>query len=254
MAINDYKLDRSVPIPLYFQLKSFILTEIKNGVYPVGSIIPTEIELHDIFQISRTTVRQAISELVKEGWLERKASKGTFVKEPKDYITSIRFFEPFYRQVIKEGKLHTTELLNLEVIKASEEISNKMNIEKNSKVISILRKRCADNVPIVIMQNYLPYNLCSFILDVDFQNESLYEAISSREETKPVVVKHIVSSLKTTMEDVNYLNIKFGDPILQIEFIAFNYKNLILDYGISRYRGDMSKLELEVSQHINTKN
>ena len=77
MLLDSSKLDKSVPIPLYFQLKELILSEIKNGNYPSGSLIPTENELSEAFEISRTTVRQAITELVQEGWLYRVKSKGT---------------------------------------------------------------------------------------------------------------------------------------------------------------------------------
>lgn len=52
------KLDKTTPIPLYFQLKELIMSEIKNGSYPKDSMIPTEKELSDMFGISRTTVRQ----------------------------------------------------------------------------------------------------------------------------------------------------------------------------------------------------
>ena len=81
--LNDKKLDKTVPVPLYFQLKTLIAQEIADGSYPVGSLIPTENELSDMFGISRTTVRQAISELVQEGKLYRVKSKGTFVSKPK---------------------------------------------------------------------------------------------------------------------------------------------------------------------------
>ena len=64
--LQDRRLDKSVPIPLYFQLKKFIAEEIDNGNYPPDSMIPTEKELSQIFDISRTTVRQAITELVQE--------------------------------------------------------------------------------------------------------------------------------------------------------------------------------------------
>ena len=74
MIFANYRLDRSTPIPLYYQLKGFILQEIQNGTYPVGSCIPTEMEIRDRFNLSRTTIRQAISELVQEGRLERRTS------------------------------------------------------------------------------------------------------------------------------------------------------------------------------------
>lgn len=71
MLTKESKIDKSIPIPLYFQLKTLIMDEIKNGTYKVGNPIPTEKELSETFHISRTTVRQAITELVQEGWLYR---------------------------------------------------------------------------------------------------------------------------------------------------------------------------------------
>nr|WP_243242609.1 GntR family transcriptional regulator [Anaerotruncus colihominis] len=64
-------MDRNIPVPLYFQLKNIILSDIKNHSYKVGDTIPTENELVSYYQISRPTVRQAIAELVQEGWLIR---------------------------------------------------------------------------------------------------------------------------------------------------------------------------------------
>ena len=93
MIFANYRLDRSTPIPLYYQLKGFILQEIQNGTYPVGSCIPTEMEIRDRFNLSRTTIRQAISELVQEGRLERRTSKGTFVTLPKEKLPSTSSFQ-----------------------------------------------------------------------------------------------------------------------------------------------------------------
>ena len=76
--LEEKKLDKNVPIPLYYQLKRLILEDIENGTYPIGSDIPTELQLSEMFDISRTTVRQAITELVQEGRLYRVKSKGTF--------------------------------------------------------------------------------------------------------------------------------------------------------------------------------
>ena len=81
--LQDHTLDKNVPVPLYFQLKTLILDEIKNGSYKSGELIPTENEISEMFDISRTTVRQAITELVHDGQLYRIKSKGTFVANPK---------------------------------------------------------------------------------------------------------------------------------------------------------------------------
>ena len=84
MQLFQKKLDKNTPIPLYFQLKGIILSDIQDNCFSVGDTIPTENELVEYYHISRSTVRQAISELVQEGWLTRKASKGTFVNRNKN--------------------------------------------------------------------------------------------------------------------------------------------------------------------------
>ena len=95
MFLENKELDKTVPIPLYFQLKKLIVDEIKSRKYEVDSLIPTEKELSDQFDISRTTVRQAITELVQEGWLYRVKSKGTFIarqKLPQDFLQRLETF------------------------------------------------------------------------------------------------------------------------------------------------------------------
>ena len=75
--------DKDVPVPLYYQLKEIIREDIERGRLSPGRSIPSERELVDRYNISRMTVRQAISELVVEGYLYRQRGKGTFVAEPK---------------------------------------------------------------------------------------------------------------------------------------------------------------------------
>jgi GntR family transcriptional regulator len=248
MSLEQQKLDHKTPIPLYFQLRTILLDEIQKGSYPVGSTIPTETEISDIFQISRSTVRQAIAELAQEGWLDRKTSKGTFVTRPQKKVSLIRSFEPFYQQVAKSGKRPRTELLRMSVIEAGETIASYLDIDPSSKIISMFRKRYADDAPMVTMQNYLPYSLCSFILSHDFERESLYEVLSQSSEYKNAVTKTFISAQTANAEDAELLCIKLGSPILHFNTITRVENDSIVNFGLSRYRGDMNEFEIDVSQ------
>ncbi len=248
MIFANYRLDRSTPIPLYYQLKGFILQEIQNGTYPVGSCIPTEMEIRDRFNLSRTTIRQAISELVQEGRLERRTSKGTFVTLPKEKLPSnnIRSFEPFYQQVNKAGKTARTELLDLKVISANKTQAGWLELAPGDKIIYLSRRRFADDTPLVTLQNYIPYSLCSYILSHDFEKESLYEILSQKSETAPCMVKNIISAEEATARDAELLGVSPGKPLLNFCTISRTQDNLIIDYAFSRYHGDFCKYEVEV--------
>ncbi|MCI6729821.1 MAG: GntR family transcriptional regulator [Candidatus Faecousia sp.] len=238
-------LDKSVPIPLYYQLKSILLNKIKTGVYQEGQCIPTEIQLAESLQISRSTVRQAVAELVQEGWLERKTSKGTFVCHPESSTTYIRSFEPFHQQVRRLGKTPHTELLELKVIEATAPLAKAMAISPGDKVISMFRRRFADDEPMVTIHNHLPWDICNFVIGHDFQWESLYEIMTKTAASRPVRTRTIVSAEKASSNDVNLLSIKPGAPILCFQTISYNAVGKIVDYASSHYRGDSNKFEID---------
>ena len=75
----QYHIDKNLPLPLYYQLKQIIMNSIDEGIYQEDTAIPTEFELISKYDVSRTTVRQALNELVNEGYLYRKKGIGTFV-------------------------------------------------------------------------------------------------------------------------------------------------------------------------------
>ena len=238
-------LDKSVPIPLYYQLKSILLNKIKSGVYPEGQCIPTEQQLAQSLQISRSTVRQAVAELVQEGWLERKTSKGTFVCYPESSTSYIRSFEPFHQQVRRLGKTPRTELMELKVIDASAPLAKAMGIDPGDKVISMFRRRFADDEPMVTIHNHLPWDICSFVIGHDFQWESLYEIMTQSVDSRPVRTRTIVSAEKASSGDVNLLATKPGAPILCFQTISYNAAGKIVDYATSHYRSDSNKFEID---------
>lgn len=243
MLLFEEKLDRSTPIPLYFQLKSLLLDDIKSGQFKIGEPIPTENELTSYYGISRSTVRQAISELVQEGYLHRVASKGSFVTSPSQSSSFIRSFEPFYQQISHLGKTPRTELIDLKVVSAPSDIAQKLHISTDDKIISMFRRRFADEVPMVTIKNYIPYNLCSYILSSDFESNSLYELLMKNQLTKINETSTIVSSEVATTVDIKLLEVKLAAPILCFNNISTTIDGTVIDYAFARYRGDLNKFE-----------
>lgn len=238
-------LNRDTPIPLYYQLKSFLLQNIQNGTYTPGDQIPTENELHSHYQVSRSTIRQAINELVNDGWLERKPSKGTFVTNPSQEKYVFHSFEPFYSLVKNKGKTPRTEILEMKVITANNYLSSAMNLEIGQKVITMFRLRFVDDEPIVTVRNFLPFSNCSFILNYDFRNQSLYELLMQNPHTRLKLTRTTVSAEKATAEDVNLLGAKIESPMLVFNNTSLSSNDKIIDYAFSHYRGDLSNFEFE---------
>lgn len=246
MFLENKELDKHVPIPLYFQLKEMIVEEIKSGQYEVDSLIPTEKELSERFDISRTTVRQAITELVQEGWLYRVKSKGTFIARQKIRQDFLQRLETFAEQMNRIGMEPSTEVLEYQIVKASKEVAEKLQMEEGDQVFYLFRRRFGDKEPVVTVETYLPYERCSFIKDYDFNKLSLYDSLSTHDETRIHSATRIIEAVEATSRDVRYLNIRKGAPVQLAYTVGFNKDAVPLEYSIARYRGDMSSFQINV--------
>lgn len=246
--LQERTLNKNTPVPLYFQLETLILEEIENGTYPPGSMIPTEKELSQMFNISRTTVRQAIMDLVQKERLYRTKSKGTFVAYPKTSQDFMRTILSYDDDVRAAGKNPSTEVLAFEVVNLPHEIAVEMGLEAGAKAILLYRKRLVDQDPLVRVKTYLPYDLCSFLLDYDFSTESLYHVMSKRRETHVVKLVRTCEARSANSEDAEILGIKRGRPIQYFSSVGYNCDGQIIEYSLARYRGDLSKFRVVISR------
>lgn len=246
MEFHEKQLDKNVPIPLYFQLKELIVSAIKDGSYKKDSPIPTEKEFSEIFSISRTTVRQAITELVKEGWLYRVKSKGTFVSTPKinqDFISKLVTFQ---EEMAASGKTPKTEVLEFKVIPAKDLVASLLQIEVNDPVVYLHRRRFADEEPILTVETFLPYADCAFVMEHDLVNESLYDIMSEKDVTEVHCVKRRVEAVEATASDSKYLGIKKGKPVQLFGSLGYNVYGKPVEYSVARYRADRNSFEVTV--------
>lgn len=244
--IHNKTLDKSVPIPLYYQLKSIICEEIEGGSYPVGSMIPTEKELSEIFTISRTTVRQAISELVQEGLLYRVKSKGTFVTRPKINQDFIKKLGTFNEQIRDAGRVPSTQLLEMKVVPMPEDLAEGLDLKPGDKAIYLYRLRSADDEPIVTVKTYLPYDKSAFAMEHDFAQESLYEVLAANDETRICKVSRIVEAVAAGSNDARMLGIKRGKPIHYFVTTGYNANGEPIELSFARYRGDQNRFQVDV--------
>ncbi|MDF9823792.1 GntR family transcriptional regulator [Breznakia sp. PF5-3] len=163
-------------LPVYYQVANKIEENIEKGIWKKGEPIPSERELIKIYSVSRITVRNAIDELVKKGKLEKIQGKGTYVLG-KSIIQNLGNLYSFTREMEKQGKISTTKVLDVSIIKANTKIANQLGVKEEAEVIYIERLRCADEEPIMIERSYFSKDKYGFILDIDLNKKSLYKTL-----------------------------------------------------------------------------
>lgn len=244
--LQDHTLDKNVPVPLYFQLKTLILDEIKNGSYKSGELIPTENEISEMFDISRTTVRQAITELVHDGQLYRIKSKGTFVANPKVTQHVLNSYYSYDGAAAESGRKTGRVQLAKEIIPMPQEMIDMGAGNPGDKVIFLSRKRLVENIPTVRVDAYLVYSKFAHLMDADLVNNSLRSLMDADPETRVYRLVRIIEAVPATKEDINVLDVEPGSAIQKMTTIRYNDKNEILDMAYSYHRGDMNRIELEI--------
>ena len=174
------KLDRQNPTPLYYQLMKILKEKIQSDDLEVGGVIPTEKELGEIYNISRSTVRQAVLLLVNEGFLKREKAKGTIVISQSGRNRYAGGLISFTEEMDKKRVEHSTKILDQKIIQAGPEISNNLQLRENNQVYYLKRVRRVNDQPFIVDEHYIPYHLCPGIEQLYQDDSSLYQILRNK--------------------------------------------------------------------------
>lgn len=238
---------RTSPIPMYYQLKGILDDRISE--MNVGDPIPTEKELCERYQVSRTTVRQALQDLVIEGRLNRMKGKGTFIAEPKINQDFLIELESFQIEMEKKGLEPSTRVLQFHRMHAGARTAVNLEIQENQDIYFLQRLRFADDEPIVLVNTCLPAALFPNLDRHDLAEESLYGIVH---DAYGMEVYKARRSLEATAADENaalHLGLKRGAPVQYIETVTHLADETPFEYSNAWYRGDRNKFAFEL---INT--
>ncbi|MBS4536892.1 GntR family transcriptional regulator [Clostridium sp. D2Q-11] len=222
----------------YQIIEEYIKTNIENGNFKNGETIYSEPKLAKMFKVTRVTVRQAISNLVGEGYLYKIKGSGTYVSDKKIIKDSLGLTS-FTEDMELLGKSPHSKVLSMEVIESTESHAKKLQINPKDLVFRIERIRFADDEPwgyeIVIRPFHFTPNLK--IKDIE---KSMFADLKSR-GFDILYSDQTIEALLAFESTAKHLEIKAGSPLLLIKSITYLKENVPLQYTKSFYRGDRYK-------------
>ncbi|GAB3128464.1 GntR family transcriptional regulator [Tsukamurella serpentis] len=235
------ELDRTSPVPLYYQLAQALERSILNGELVPGDRIENEIDLAKRLTLSRPTARQAIQALVDKGLLVRKRGVGTQVVRNEVHraveLTSL------YEDLIAAGQTPSTELLDYRLGRPDEEIADELGIEHDAQVVSIRRLRSADDVPLAILTNFLPAELAP--APDELQSKGLYQCLRGRGITIAQAQQRIGARISDD-EESRLLDDPAGGAVLTMQRVAFNESGTAIELGRHVYRASRYFFDVSV--------
>jgi DNA-binding GntR family transcriptional regulator len=233
-------IDRTSPVPLYFQISSRLEAAIVNGDLPSGSRLENEINLSERIGLSRPTIRRAIQELVDKGLLVRRRGIGTQVVHGQ--VTRQVALTSLFEDLANSGQKPSSKLLVFEPARATAAVAEALGTGTGDEVLHVRRVRLADSVPVAVLENYLPAQF----LDLDrdqLERHGLYQLLRARGATMRVA-RQKIGARRATQEESILLEVDKGGPLLTAERIAYDDSGRAVEYGEHCYRPDLYSFEV----------
>lgn len=227
------------PVTLKEQLYQEILTQIQNRVYKPGDKIPTELQLSEMYDISRVTVRQTLARLVEEQILIKRAGKGTFVKTPpfvENYFSGGSFTDTCLRM----NATPSTQIIQTETILSPSELEDKLG--KN--IIHITRLRCVNGIPSILEEDYFPMEN-TFLLQENLTDTSLFSLICAKTGRMPSKSEDFFRIVYATKKQAELLDCSLAHALLEVsqnimdsdkKLIYINYQYILSERYIYAVR------------------
>ncbi len=241
--MGDLMLDMASSKPLYEQIKRYIVSNIQAGLFRPHTRIPSERELAKKFGVSRLTVTKALKELEQAGIVYVRIGKGTFIA-PETISLQLDTLMSFTEEITNRGQSVSSQVLLAQMMPATIDISQKLNVLIGTPVAVLKRVRSANELPIAIETATLLASVCEGIFEKhDFSKESLYNVLKKRYGITLKYAEQTIEARQASREEARTLQIDAGSPILAIYRITYNDYDQPIEYAISAYRGDSYKFK-----------
>lgn len=233
-------IDRSGPIPLYYQVATRIEEAIRSGRLPVGSRFENELALSERLGLSRPTIRRAIQDVVDKGLLVRRRGIGTQVVHGA--VTRQVELTSLHEDLVRSGHHPSTALLLKEIVPADTDVAVHLAVPEGTDTLHIRRLRRTDDTPLAILENYLPADFVDLTAG-DLTEYGLYQVLRARGTTMRVARERI-GARKATKEEGSLLDIERGAPVLTMKRTAYDHSGRSVEYGNHCYRPDLFSFEV----------
>ncbi len=216
--------NKNVPVQLHYQLTNVLREDIQSGEWNIGNLFPTDREIMEKYNVSATTVRRAIMQLVSEGWLERKRGKGTFiVKEPlkEDLLQLTGFFEEMYNQ----GLQPSADINSRGLIEVTDTLLRQFSLLGvfTSKQMVLLEKvHKVNDKPLFYVQSFWLPEYGERLLEWNITSRGTYDIAAKELGVYLTKADEIIRAGLASAREANFLHIKKGYPVLIMDRLVFN--------------------------------
>lgn len=241
---QPFALDKSSPVPLYYQLAEQLREQIDAGISPPGTQLPAERELSEQAGISRMTARQAIAYLVRAGVVEVRQGVGTFVATPKHTYDAVHLLG-FTAEIMRQGGSTSSRVLEQVTVAPPLRVAQGLSLSAGETVTKLVRLRFAGDIPLLQETIFIPTALCPELVHADLQNHSLYALLDERYGLRLERAQQILEATVANDFEAELFGLEPGAAMILLEGITVAQQEQPVEYFKAVYRGDRVRFEFE---------
>lgn len=231
------------PIPLHIQLKQLIQHEIMEGKY--ADKIPSERELMERFQVSRSTVRESINHLVQDQIVEKVHGKGTFIRSRKTIHDWLNSLHSFTETVKRMGMVPSATLLSVEEHLNDAHIQSILQCDE---LFSFARLRSANQKPIAIERHYYSQPLGEKMKQFNLNDATIYDLLEQNLGITLHEAEQTIKVVAIEKEDAEYLHLTPDKNVLCVERIITGVMGEPIEYYRSIFHPNYYELKLKTKR------
>lgn len=240
------EIDKRSPIPFYFQLKNLLRREIAEQELGPGDRLAGDHQLCERFEVSRTVVRQALTELEYEGVIERIRGRGTFVAAPKESQGLVQSLRGLHQDAVLHGQRLRSDVRRMGRVPADDALAADFGVVTGTELLQIERLRHIDDVPWVLTVTWLPLDLVTGLEEKDLQTGSLYAWLDAH-GVRLVRSKRAVEARVASTGLARDLGLSKGAPVLFLRSVSADDTGRVVEVFHAFHRGDRSRFEVDLT-------
>jgi len=233
--------DRRNGPPAYKRIQGLILQRIENGELKAGDAVASERGLARIHGVSLMTARHALTELEREGMVERRHGTGTFVAPPKIHFNKLSSLS---EELAGRSLAASSQVLCLKVINNEQEVAARLALPPSSRLIKLERLRKGNNEPFALETCYLSADAFEGLSRGPLERGSLFSILENEYGTELAHADEEIDAIAADAHSARVLAIPDGLPLLRIRQVIYSTKGKPALYVLGLYRADRHTLRI----------
>jgi len=244
--IGKDDIDPSLPTPLYHQIYLALKKHIRAGDFAFDSVLPGEKELCRLYDVSRITVKRALSELAAEGYVSRHRGRGTVVRFRTTSPIVRGNFDGLLENLIEMGVNTAIKLMMLEATTAKGDIAEALEVEEGYKLQHAVRLRSIEKEPFSFLDTYVPAELMGNITRKDMESTPLLKLLAMQ-GIEVASARQTITAVGVNAQVAQSLDLNIGAPVLKISRVIKDVNLVPVQYIIAYYRPDRFEYEMKLT-------